>query len=127
MLEITANQVTKLRTKNWVETNVDAKAGDNPINVDKEVVFITWAPFTDCISEINNTQIDNAEDIDVVMAMYNLVEYSDNYLKISGSYDNITEMKQLLLMLILFPIFLLLVRVLPLNLNKINRQNSSWW
>ena len=124
MLEITANQVTKLRTKNWVETNVDAKAGDNPINVDKEVVFITWAPFTDCISEINNTQIDNAEDIDVVMAMYNLVEYSDNYLKISGSYDNITEMKQLLLMLILFPIFLLLVRVLPLNLNKINRQNS---
>ena len=124
MLEITANQVTKLRTKNWVETNVDVKAGDNPINVDKEVVFITWAPFTDCISEINNTQIDNAEDIDVVMAMYNLVEYSDNYLKISGSYDNITEMKQLLLMLILFPIFLLLVRVLPLNLNKINRQNS---
>ena len=124
MLEITANQVTKLRTKNWVETNVDAKAGDNPINVDKEVVFITWAPFTDCISEINNTQIDNAEDIDVVMAVYNLVEYSDNYLKISGSYDNITEMKQLLLMLILFPIFLLLVRVLPLNLNKINRQNS---
>ena len=124
MLEITANQVTKLRTKNWVETNVDPKAGDNPINVDKEVVFITWAPFTDCISEINNTQIDNAEDIDVVMAMYNLVEYSDNYLKISGSYDNITEMKQLLLMLILFPIFLLLVRVLPLNLNKINRQNS---
>ena len=124
MLEITANQVTKLRTKNWVETNVDVKAGDNPINVDKEVVFITWAPFTDCISEINNTQIDNAEDIDVVMAMYNLVEYSDNYLKISGSYDNITEMKQLLLMLILFPTFLLLVRVLPLNLNKINRQNS---
>ena len=124
MLEITANQVTKLRTKNWVETNVDAKAGDNPINVDKEVVFITWAPFTDCISEINNTQIDNAEDIDVVMAMYNLVEYSDNYLKISGSYDNITEMKQLLLMLILFPIFLLLIRVLPLNLNKLNRQNS---
>ena len=124
MLEITANQVTKLRTKNWVETNVDPKAGDNPINVDKEVVFITWAPFTDCISEINNTQIDNAEDIDVVMAMYNLVEYSDNYLKISGSYDNITEMKQLLLMLILFPIFLLLIRVLPLNLNKINRQNS---
>ena len=124
MLEITANQVTKLRTKNWVETNVDAKAGDNPINVDKEVVFITWAPFTDCISEINNTQIDNAEDIDVVMAMYNLVEYSDNYLKISGSYDNITEMKKLLLMLILFPIFLLLIRVLPLNLNKINRQNS---
>ena len=124
MLEITANQVTKLRTKNWVETNVDAKAGDNPINVDKEVVFITWAPFTDCISEINNTQIDNTEDIDVVMAMYNLVEYSDNYFKISGSYDNITEMKQLLLMLIVFPIFLLLVRVLPLNLNKINRQNS---
>ena len=110
--------------KIWIETNFDAKAGDNPINVDKEVVFITCAPFTDCISEINNTQIHNAEDIDVVMAMYNLVEYSNNYLKISGSYDNITEMKQLLLMLILFLIFLLLIRILPLNLNKINRQNS---
>ena len=40
---------------------------------------------TNCISEINNTQIDNAKDIDIVMSMYNLIEYSDNYAKTSGS------------------------------------------
>ena len=36
-------------------------------------------PFIDCINEINNTQIDNAKYIDVVMSMYNLIEESDNY------------------------------------------------
>ena len=40
---------------------------------------------TNCISEINNTQIDNAKDIDIVMPMYNLIEYSDNYAKTTGS------------------------------------------
>ena len=52
---------------------------------DKGVVFKNCAPFTNCISEINNTQVDNAKDIDIVMPMYNLIEYSDNYAKISGS------------------------------------------
>ena len=42
------------------------------------------APFTNCISEINNTQVDNAKDIDIVMPMYNLTECSDNYSKTSG-------------------------------------------
>ena len=50
-----------------------------------KVVFKNCAPFTNCISEINNTQIDNANDIDVVMPMYNLIEYSNNYSKTSGS------------------------------------------
>ena len=52
---------------------------------DKDVTFKNCAPFTKCISRINNTDIDNAQDIDIVMPMYNLIEYSDNYLKISGS------------------------------------------
>ena len=39
------------------------------------------APFTYCLSEINNTQIDNAKEIDIVIPMYNLIEYSDNYYK----------------------------------------------
>ena len=56
-----------------------------PDNVGKEVLFKNCAPFADCISEINNTQIDNAKDIDVVMPIYNLIEYSDNYSKTSGS------------------------------------------
>ena len=52
---------------------------------DKGVVFKNCAPFTNCISEINNTQVDNAKDIDTVMPMYNLIEYSDNYAKTSAS------------------------------------------
>ena len=49
------------------------------------MIFKNCAPFADCISEINNTQIDNAKDIDVVMPMYNLIEYNDNYSKTSES------------------------------------------
>ena len=48
---------------------------------DKVVIFKNCAPFTNCVSEINNTQIDNAKNIDTVMPMYNLIEYSDNYAK----------------------------------------------
>ena len=54
-------------------------------NSDKKVVFKNCAPCTNCISKINNTQIDNPEYIDIVMSMYNLIEYSDNYSKTSGS------------------------------------------
>ena len=52
---------------------------------DKDVTFKNCAPFIKCISRINNTEIDNAKDIDIVMPMYNLIEYSDNYSKTSGS------------------------------------------
>ena len=52
---------------------------------DKGVIFKNCAPFTNCISEINNTQVGNAQDIDTVMPMYNLIEYSDNYAKTSES------------------------------------------
>ena len=51
----------------------------------KGVIFKNCAPFTKCISRINNTDIDTARDIDVVVPMYNLIEYSDNYAKTSGS------------------------------------------
>ena len=44
-----------------------------------------FAPFTDCISEINKTQIDNAKYIDVVMPMYNFIEYGQNYSQTCGS------------------------------------------
>ena len=66
----------------------------------KGVIIKNCAPFTKCISSINNIQIDNAEYIDVVMPMYNLIEYSDNYSKTSRSQwqcsrddpnDNITQ------------------------------------
>ena len=51
----------------------------------KKVIFKNCAPFAICISELNNTQVDDASDIDIVISMYNLIGYSDNYSKTSGS------------------------------------------
>ena len=60
---------------------VAPQAGDNKNNVHKKEVYKKCATFTDYISEISNTQIHNAKDIDVVVPIYNLIEYSDNYSK----------------------------------------------
>ena len=49
------------------------------IYTSKKVIFKNCTPFTNCISKINNTQIDNADYIDIVMPMYNLIEYSEAY------------------------------------------------
>ena len=68
--------------------------------INKGVIFKNCAPFTKCISRINNTDIDNAQDVNIVILMYNLIECSDNYSKTSGSLwqyykddfnDNITQ------------------------------------
>ena len=63
---------------------VAALAEDNANNNNKSIVFEYCTPFTDSISEINNTNIDNAKYIDVVMSMYNLIYYRNNYSKILG-------------------------------------------
>ena len=72
----------------------------------KGVIFKNYAPFTKWISGINNTDIDNTQDIDIVMPMYNLTEYSDNYSKTSWSFwqyykddpnDNIANLNHLYL------------------------------
>ena len=62
----------------------------NPDNAkrNKAVAFKNNAPFINCISKINGVQIDNAKDLDVVMPMYNLLEYSKNYRKTTGSLWN---------------------------------------
>ena len=52
---------------------------------EKKLVFKNNAPFINCVSKINGVKIDNAEDLDVVMLMYNLLEYSKNYRKTTGS------------------------------------------
>ena len=54
----------------------------------KKLAFKNNAPFTSCISRINNTLIDNAEGLDVVVSMYNLIEYSKNHRKTTGSLWN---------------------------------------
>ena len=46
------------------------------------------APFISCISKINGELVENAEDLDIVIPMYNLLEYSKNYGKTSGSLFN---------------------------------------
>ena len=124
----TPNQLSKFKTKNWIEindqsrevynTNSDIRsktamlksslcdysdayilvkgrititgAGDDAAarqadKRNKGVILKNSIPFINCKSEINNTEIDNAKDIDIVMPMPNLIEYSDNYPKTSGS------------------------------------------
>ena len=125
LLESTSDNLSKFRTRNWVEINDESRGNyansdirfkttmlrsnlcdypDSYILVkgtititgaganadarnaderDKGVTFKNCAPFTKCISTINNADIDNA--LDIVMPVYNLIEYSDNYSKTSGS------------------------------------------
>ena len=71
--------------KRNITVNNTAAGGAAANNTNKKVIFKNCAPFTNCISKINNTQIDNAEYIDIVMPMYNSIEYSNNYSKTSGS------------------------------------------
>ena len=61
----------------------------NPNNnaYDKKLALKNNAPFFSCISKINGTLIDNAEDLDIVMPMYNLLEYSKNYRKIGSLWN----------------------------------------
>ena len=67
--------------KENITVNNTAANGAAANNTDKKVIFKNCAPFTNCIIKINSTQIDNAEYIDIVMLMYNLIEYSENYSK----------------------------------------------
>ena len=60
----------------------DAKRADER---NKGIMLKNCAPFTKCVSKINDTEKDNAPDIDIAMPMYNLIESTDNYSKISGS------------------------------------------
>ena len=71
--------------KGNITVNDTAACGAAANNTNKKVIFKNRAPFTAFISEISNTQVDNAKDIDIVMPMYNLIEYSNNYSKTYGS------------------------------------------
>ena len=66
--------------------------GDIPLEIDNDankrnenLAFKNNAPFTNCISKTNGVKIDNAEDLDALMSMYNLLQYSKNYRKTTGS------------------------------------------
>ena len=62
-------------------------ANDNEFG-EKKLIFKNNTPFINCVSKIISVRIDNAEDLDVVMPMYNLLEYSKNYRKTAGSLWN---------------------------------------
>ena len=68
--------------------NVNAANTANIMLLVKKMVFKNNAPFINCISKINGIKIDNVEDLDVVMPMYNLLEYSKHYIKATGSLWN---------------------------------------
>ena len=59
----------------------------NSVLYNKKLDFKNNAPFTSCISKIKNTLIDNAEDLDIVMPMYNLLEFIKNYIKTTWSFQ----------------------------------------
>ena len=67
---------------------ITVTGGSNRSRKNRPLAFKNNAPFISCMSKINNTLIDNAEDLDIVMSMYNLVKYSKNYSKITGSLWN---------------------------------------
>ena len=69
---------------------VTATAGANNIKDKKnrKLILKNNAPFVSCITRINNELIEDADDLDIVMPMYNLLEYSKNYRKTIGSLYN---------------------------------------
>ena len=70
-----------------VKGDIAVTAPDNA-KINKTATFKNNAPFINCISKINGVQIDNAEGLDVVIPMYNLLEYSKSYRKTTGSLWN---------------------------------------
>ena len=78
----------------WTTLVPNNGAAAAPNNINKRVIIENSAPFTNCISEIKNTQIDDAHNIDVIIPRYNVIESSDIYLKTSEVYGNTIEMNQ---------------------------------
>ena len=71
-----------------MKRNIIFEGDKNANKRNKTLVFKNNTPFINCISKINSVKIDNTEDLDVVMLMYNLLEYSKNYRKTTGSLWN---------------------------------------
>ena len=85
----TAEQVTAARNvAKTAAVNAANDVANDARNLIKCISFENNAPFINCISKINGILIDNAEDLDVAISMYNLLEYSKNYRKTTGSWWN---------------------------------------
>ena len=71
--------------KGNITVNNTSAADSDANNTNEKVIFKRCAPFTNFISEIINTEVDNAKDTNIVMPVYNSIEYSDDYSKTSAS------------------------------------------
>ena len=71
-----------------IATSINRRTEAEVDYYDKRFTFKNNAPFVSCITKINKQLVENAEDLDVVMPMYNLIEYSKNYRKTNGSLHN---------------------------------------
>ena len=78
---------TVMRILLWKENEI-LGAVENSAMTQKDCIFKSNYSFTSCISKINNPFIDNAGSLDIVLSMYNLLEYSENYSMTSGSLWN---------------------------------------
>ena len=72
----------------WVKGTITVTDPNNNANFDRRLTLKNNAPFISCISKINGELVENAEDLDIVIPVYNLLEYSENYEKTSGSLFN---------------------------------------
>ena len=77
--------------KGEIEVDGTSAAGATANNTSKKVIFRNFAPFIDCISEINNTQVDNAKYIDIVTPMFNLIFILIIIQKHLETYGNIVK------------------------------------
>ena len=69
-----------------VKERISVRGNNNANRIHKTLTFKNNIPFRLCISKVNNTFVDNTEDLSIVMPIYNLLKYSDNY---SMTYENI--------------------------------------
>ena len=72
----------------WLKGKITVTNSNDNANFNKELTLKNNAPFISCISKINGELVENAEDLDIVIPMYNSLEYSKIYEKISGSLFN---------------------------------------
>ena len=87
-LENAPNQQNKFRKRNWVEVNDESRGTydiNSQIKCKTSMLRSSLCDYSDAyiLLSANNTQIDNVKDTDIVMPMYSLIEYSDNYSKTS--------------------------------------------
>ena len=85
--QIMGKEVTKSNFCDYSEAYILVTGDITPTggDADTRVAFKNCAPFTRCISQINDEHVDGANNLDIIMSIYNLIEYSDNYSDTSGS------------------------------------------